>query len=398
MRSSAAWLSLRGAGSWARPPGDAGVVPYDPHPPLPSWMDDAHVFVSGHDLEDQQDCRDVICRHNENVDMIAWNGEVLARPPHRAQPGPRAELGAARLRVGRREIVRARRAHPSAVRSRHPRSELLRRRTRSHLRHQDDHAPARELDARDTAVDSIIDGARTRPTERRGRALENIGPETVELLARESRTPASTTAPPTPTATRASRSSRRRTAALDAGRAGLRRRRGHAASRPSSSSCRRAACSRSSAPTATTPCISRTQAADLDAHLLGDAAVRHVRLPAAARRRPPRRPARVLLERPPLRDRAQAHPQRHAGRKRTALYELVRRRRLARRRPAHDQRDRRAPERRRHVVRGLRHARRESHRRRAGTAATSTATSRGQTAIFDLTDIWLGTIDFSRVP
>lgn len=55
---------------------DAGEVdePYDPHPTLSSWMDDAHVFVSGHDLENQYDCRDVICRHNENVDMIAWNG------------------------------------------------------------------------------------------------------------------------------------------------------------------------------------------------------------------------------------------------------------------------------------------------------------------------------------
>ena len=37
-------------------------------------MDDARVLVSGHDLEDQNDCRDDICRHNENVDMIAWNG------------------------------------------------------------------------------------------------------------------------------------------------------------------------------------------------------------------------------------------------------------------------------------------------------------------------------------
>ncbi len=55
---------------------DASVAdePYDPHPTLPSWMDDAHVFVSGHDLENDYDCRDTICRHNENVDMIQWNG------------------------------------------------------------------------------------------------------------------------------------------------------------------------------------------------------------------------------------------------------------------------------------------------------------------------------------
>jgi hypothetical protein len=37
-------------------------------------MDSAEVFVSGHDLENQWDCRDYICRHNENTDMFAWNG------------------------------------------------------------------------------------------------------------------------------------------------------------------------------------------------------------------------------------------------------------------------------------------------------------------------------------
>jgi len=77
-----AWLSLllvaacNGSSSNTPDAGaeDAGDEPYDPQPALPSWMDDAHVFVSGHDLENEQDCRDVICRHNENVDMIAWNG------------------------------------------------------------------------------------------------------------------------------------------------------------------------------------------------------------------------------------------------------------------------------------------------------------------------------------
>jgi hypothetical protein len=51
---------------------DAGV--YDPHPDTPPWLSNAHVFVNGHGLEDQRDCRANICRHNENVDMIAWNG------------------------------------------------------------------------------------------------------------------------------------------------------------------------------------------------------------------------------------------------------------------------------------------------------------------------------------
>ena len=60
-----AWIALLAACD--------GGPSYDPHPPLPAWMDDAHVFVSGHDLDDVQDCRNLICRHNENVDMIQWN-------------------------------------------------------------------------------------------------------------------------------------------------------------------------------------------------------------------------------------------------------------------------------------------------------------------------------------
>lgn len=53
---------------------DAGV--YDPHPVLPSWVEAAHVFVSGHQKEDEWDCRTKICRHNENVDMLTWNGAM----------------------------------------------------------------------------------------------------------------------------------------------------------------------------------------------------------------------------------------------------------------------------------------------------------------------------------
>ena len=67
---------------------------YDPHPPLPTWMDDAHVFVSGHDLDDVQDCRDLICRHNENVDMIQWNGSywLLHRTARSQVLGPNSAL------------------------------------------------------------------------------------------------------------------------------------------------------------------------------------------------------------------------------------------------------------------------------------------------------------------
>lgn len=75
---------------------DGGDVdePYDPEPPLPSWMDDAHVLVSGHDLENDYDCRDTICRHNENTDMITWNGSTwLVHRTARSQVlGPNSAL------------------------------------------------------------------------------------------------------------------------------------------------------------------------------------------------------------------------------------------------------------------------------------------------------------------
>ena len=67
---------------------------YDPHPTLPTWMDDARVFVSGHDLEDDYDCTTTICRHNENTDMIVWNGATyLVHRTARSQVlGPNSSL------------------------------------------------------------------------------------------------------------------------------------------------------------------------------------------------------------------------------------------------------------------------------------------------------------------
>ena len=52
---------------------DAG---YDPKPPLPVFMTEAHVFVSGHDRENVTDCRTQICRHDENVDMTRFGGAI----------------------------------------------------------------------------------------------------------------------------------------------------------------------------------------------------------------------------------------------------------------------------------------------------------------------------------
>jgi hypothetical protein len=50
--------------------GDDGSVP----PPLPFFMPSASVFVDGHAYDDfSRDCRTVMCRHSENTDMIAWH-------------------------------------------------------------------------------------------------------------------------------------------------------------------------------------------------------------------------------------------------------------------------------------------------------------------------------------
>ena len=48
-------------------PEDAGV--------LPAWLSGAKVVVAGPD-DTSLDCRAVICRHNENTDLVAWNGAI----------------------------------------------------------------------------------------------------------------------------------------------------------------------------------------------------------------------------------------------------------------------------------------------------------------------------------
>ena len=51
--------------------GDAAPVP------IPFFMPDPTVFVDGHLYDDYtRDCRTEMCRHNENTDMIAWNGSL----------------------------------------------------------------------------------------------------------------------------------------------------------------------------------------------------------------------------------------------------------------------------------------------------------------------------------
>jgi hypothetical protein len=58
---------------------DAGPVEAGPYPDLvtPSWMPEARVFVNGVALGNSElDCRKVICRHNENTDMTTYGGAI----------------------------------------------------------------------------------------------------------------------------------------------------------------------------------------------------------------------------------------------------------------------------------------------------------------------------------
>jgi hypothetical protein len=53
---------------------DAG----DAFAPLTPWTTQASIFVNGFEAQAQgnEDCRTQICRHNEDTDMIAWNGAI----------------------------------------------------------------------------------------------------------------------------------------------------------------------------------------------------------------------------------------------------------------------------------------------------------------------------------
>jgi hypothetical protein len=63
----------------SQPTGDAGCDANEagtPPPPLPPWLTSATIFVDGVDVPIGPDCRAEICRHNENTDMTAWNGSI----------------------------------------------------------------------------------------------------------------------------------------------------------------------------------------------------------------------------------------------------------------------------------------------------------------------------------
>ena len=59
----------------------------------PSWLATAQVKTSGHGPENH-DCRTGICRHNENTDMIAWNGAtwLVHRTAESQVLGPNSSL------------------------------------------------------------------------------------------------------------------------------------------------------------------------------------------------------------------------------------------------------------------------------------------------------------------
>lgn len=68
----------------------------EPPPPLPSFMPQAAIFVNGpaHDQVVGANCRADYCRHNENTDMIAWNGGIwlVHRTAISQQLGPNSAL------------------------------------------------------------------------------------------------------------------------------------------------------------------------------------------------------------------------------------------------------------------------------------------------------------------
>jgi hypothetical protein len=71
--SSSEGVSPVGAGGSGA--GDAGAAGGGGGVARPAWLASAAIKTSGHGVENK-DCRTGICRHNENTDMIAWGGAI----------------------------------------------------------------------------------------------------------------------------------------------------------------------------------------------------------------------------------------------------------------------------------------------------------------------------------
>jgi hypothetical protein len=80
------------AGATAAVPDD-GVGDREDAGTLPSWLSDARVVVAGPD-DTSLDCRSVICRHNENTDLVSWNGAIwfIHRTANSQVLGPNSAL------------------------------------------------------------------------------------------------------------------------------------------------------------------------------------------------------------------------------------------------------------------------------------------------------------------
>ncbi len=61
--------------------------------PLPAWLSDAKILVDG-GTQENDDCRKGICRHNENTDLITFQGDIFLvhRTAHSQILGPNSSL------------------------------------------------------------------------------------------------------------------------------------------------------------------------------------------------------------------------------------------------------------------------------------------------------------------
>src|SRR4051794_15412594 len=68
----------------------AGGAPID----APAWVIDPHIEVSGLDNINNTECRDAICQHNENTDLLGWNGVtwLVHRTANSQVLGPNSSL------------------------------------------------------------------------------------------------------------------------------------------------------------------------------------------------------------------------------------------------------------------------------------------------------------------
>jgi hypothetical protein len=93
--ASAACPACSQSGTELASPDASADVEAGPPLPIPAFMPRAEVFVDGHAYDDVYlDCRTQYCRHNENTDMILWNSAMwlVHRSAVSQQLGPNSAL------------------------------------------------------------------------------------------------------------------------------------------------------------------------------------------------------------------------------------------------------------------------------------------------------------------